>query len=936
MKKSSNEVWQICFDKTLLDNIMNAHPERKHRPRTWWIAVGSLCPWVCVLAQAVDQPSTTYPAVEIKAAPLEYRQFGKVELTGSSIVRKEQTQTLPVQIITRAEIARSGKQNLADYLQTLPVIFNSFSAPLLGAVQSGFSGAAIHGLQIGTLVLVNGRRLAGFGRQTSFGQDNGGVDVNTLPLSAIERVEILTDGASSTYGSDAQSGVINIITRSEQRGTEITVDHRIPDGHKGLSSRVDLSMGKGRLAQDGYRLFVAADVQDQQELLGRDRPYASAGRYPLQQNGQSYWLYGAGLTAAQSGATLATSKTEPWTRLWNADYQNGQCPDAKVPALGQPACLSNTYLDKGLYPASRTARLHAQGQLKLNADMMAYAELSWKQEEQKRSNNVWGQYSAKIGNSPQSPGYALAASNGFDPASGTWLLYNGSDLGVTNRWFGLQTRRLVAGVKGLWRDWDVDAGYYFSDNHASFDSDRFTLYPNLGVGSNQVLINPALLSPLTDNSPASLLLRQQLMGMVIPRVPYNDGTNSIQGVGFKGSRSVGEFDGREVLLAVGTDWRQETAKFNRYQAGIPSYQGQRTVWAQFAEIQMPLFHNAEALAAIRNDQYSVFGNTTHGKLSAKWAPGDQWLLRGAWGTGFRAPAIAQMQETGKNLVSTFSSNCTAELQAVASSMGGVCPLNGLYNIYSQGSSKLKPELSTQWNAGIRFSPDRNHTISVDYWRIDMRNKISNLYGGFPFANPSNYMSNFELNENKELQVFTPMVNIGKTQLSGIDFSWSLRQPTDWGQFQWGVNGTWTLKSRYQRADGQPFESDLNVDSVYSGVVVPKLRTRWYVGLQQAQWQWLATVNYISGHDTLPFEATKADTGQVVVVDNYRVPAWWTVDLMVRHQWTPQTSVKFGIENALNRKAPLDIAYSTSFNFGTNPLLANVWGRTVNLSVTHRF
>ena len=103
---------------------MNAHPKRKHRSRKWWIAVGSLCSWVCVLAQAVDQPSATYPAVEIKAVPLEYRQFDKVELTGSSIVRKEQTQTLPVQIITRAEIARSGKQNLADYLQTLPVIFN--------------------------------------------------------------------------------------------------------------------------------------------------------------------------------------------------------------------------------------------------------------------------------------------------------------------------------------------------------------------------------------------------------------------------------------------------------------------------------------------------------------------------------------------------------------------------------------------------------------------------------------------------------------------------------------------------------------------------------------------------------------------------------------------------------------------------------------------
>jgi iron complex outermembrane receptor protein len=897
------------------------------------LAAGVLmCLGVESWAQETPEVVKEFAPIDVQSTPLAYRQFERVEITGSSIVRKEQTQALPIQVITRADIQKSGKGNVADYLQTLPVIFNSFSPALLGAVQSGFSGGAIHGQQIGTLVLINGRRLAGYGRQTSFGVDNGGVDLNALPLSAIERVEILTDGASSTYGTDAQAGVINIITRSERPGVEITVDHRMPDGQKGQSKRADLSVGSGRLARDGYSWYVTADLMDQQELLGRDRPYAAAGRYMLQQDGQSFWAYGPSLTAAQTSPTLATSKAAPWTRLWNADYQNGQCPEGQVVAWGQPACLDNTYAAKGLYPASHAVKLHAQGQLMLTSDITAYAELSWKKDEQRRTYNAWGQYSAKIGNTPGSPGYDLAVANGFDPAKNVWLLYSGSELQPTSRWYELQTRRLVGGLKGVWNEWDFNTSYYFSDNSATYSNQAFTAYPNLGVNGSGVLTNPALLSPLSDGSPLAL----QMQGMVMPRTVSSEGTNTQQGLDFKASRSIGEVDGRDVLLALGTDWRQEVARYNQYSStGVPSYSGRRSIWAQFAELQLPLPHSMEALASLRNDHYSDFGNTTHGKLAAKWAPDDQWLLRGAWSTGFRAPAVAQMQETGKMIASTISGACNTDLLAIAARLGGTCP-SGLA-VYSQGSSQLKPELSTQWNLGLRYSPDRNQSLSLDYWRLDMKNKISNYYN-FALINPLRYLTNFELNANKELQVYAPMANLGKTQTSGIDFAWTLRRPTDWGQLHMGVSGTWLLTSRFQRSNEDPFESDLGRYSYYSAVVVPKLRTRWHLGLQQASWQWQATVNHVGSYYAGEYDAVNTDTGKTVVFNNYfRVPAWWTADLMAVHQWSSQTSMRVGIENIFNRSAPLDfVAYKATFNFGTNPLLANVWGRTLNLSLTHRF
>lgn len=914
-------------------------PVRLLQGAFWLVCWFTQTIWAQSPASAAGESNSAdiYPPVTVTAPALPYRQFDKVEITGSSIIRKEQTQTLPVQIVTRAEIQRSGKQNIADYLQSLPVVVNSSSPAMLGAIKSGYSGGAVHGLQTGTLVLVNGRRLANYGRQTSSGVDNGGVDLNVLPLSAIERVEILTDGASSVYGTDAQTGAINIITRTDRPGVEITADHRMPDGLKGQSSRVDLSFGQGQLARDGYSWFVSADVSRQQELLGRDRPYAAAGRYRVPQNGRDDWAYGASLTAAQTSPTLASSRSAPYARLWNADYQNGLCANGKVPAWGQSACLDNNYRDKGLYPEVNTARLHAQGQWQINVDVTAYTELSWHQNEQRRSYNAWGSYTAKIGGTPGSPGYDLAVAQGFDPARGVWLLYSGSELGVTSRWYTLETRRLVTGLKGQWQDWNFNTSYYFSDNAATYKSDVFKNYPNLGVNGQSVLTNPALLASLSGSDPAAVQLRQQLQGLVTPQVAGNEGSNRLHGLDLKASRTVGEIDGRDVLLALGTDWRQETARLERYAtAGVPSYAGQRNVWAQFAELQLPLPNDLEALASLRNDQYSGFGNTTHGKLSAKWAPNAQWLLRGAWGTGFRAPAVAQMQETGKVLTGNVTRACSAELLAVATQLGTGCSSNNVYPIYSQGSSQLKPELSTQWNLGMRFSPDRNHTWSLDYWRIDMRDKINAINPDIVLSEPARYIGNFERDASGQLRIFTPMVNVGRTQTSGIDFTWAFRRPIDWGQLQLGMSGTWILTSGYQLAEGQPFVSDRNTYSSYSEFVLPKLRTRWYAGLQQAGWQWLATINHVGSHDDGGTSVVQADTGSTTTLSSHRVPAWWTLDLMVSRQWNAQTSWRLGIENVFNRQAPLDFGFTSSYNFGTNPLLANVWGRTVNLSLTHRF
>lgn len=188
------------------------------------------------LASPVNDSTETEPvdsSVEIIGGSPEYRQFNKVEITGSAILDKEAKQALPLQVIDRRDIERSGAASLPELLQRLPVMSNfSELGAVTGTVAGGPEAAAIHGNQGGTLVLLNGRRLPNYGSQTLMGE-RAVVNLNFMPLAAIEKIEILTDGASSRYGSDAVAGVINVITKADVQGLSIGVDASLPQGGHG-------------------------------------------------------------------------------------------------------------------------------------------------------------------------------------------------------------------------------------------------------------------------------------------------------------------------------------------------------------------------------------------------------------------------------------------------------------------------------------------------------------------------------------------------------------------------------------------------------------------------------------------------------------------------------------------------------------------------------
>src|SRR6266699_5325035 len=202
----------------------------------------------------------------------------RVEITGSSIKRIDAETALPVQVVTRQELEATGSANVEQFLQGLGVALqgnsNSVVATASGATTGGVSSVSLRGLgSQRTLVLIDGRRVSAGGTLT----DSSTVDVNHIPVAAIERIEVLKDGASAIYGSDAIGGVINFILRKDYKGGEVTPYANITQHPAGRGWGASGLVGWGSMAQDNFNATVSFDYKKQDALYGKDRPFAASG-----------------------------------------------------------------------------------------------------------------------------------------------------------------------------------------------------------------------------------------------------------------------------------------------------------------------------------------------------------------------------------------------------------------------------------------------------------------------------------------------------------------------------------------------------------------------------------------------------------------------------------------------------------------------------------
>lgn len=213
------------------------------------------------------------------AAAQQAQKVEKIEVTGSNIKRVDQEGPAPVQVITREQIERTGANTVAEVIRNLPSnSTGSFDETFTGSFARGSAGVSLRGLgQKSTLTLVNGRRVAVY----SFAQNlqDGFVDLNSIPLAAIERIEILKDGASAIYGSDAIAGVVNVILRKDYAGAELSISGGVTSHSDGEEVHVSGAIGSGNPATDRYNIMLAADYFKREPIWARDRDLTANGDY---------------------------------------------------------------------------------------------------------------------------------------------------------------------------------------------------------------------------------------------------------------------------------------------------------------------------------------------------------------------------------------------------------------------------------------------------------------------------------------------------------------------------------------------------------------------------------------------------------------------------------------------------------------------------------
>jgi len=901
----------------------------------------------------------------------------RVEITGSSIKRTDAETALPVQVITRKEIAATGAVNVEQLLQTVSAMTSSgatVNSSASGATTGGLSGISLRGLtSLRTLVLINGRRVAPYG--IGFVGDSVSVDVNSIPISAIERVEVLKDGASAIYGSDAIAGVVNFILRRDYTGLELSADYGDTTQGGASFKRATVTWGKGELTSDKFNVMVSASYQKESALFGRDRDFASRG-YNVDANNDT-----------------TSFNTFPANFLLLDGSGNGG--NASAPACPGPYAFDSPFLTGSgfcafdpsplvtLIPESERASVYASGRFALSSNLELFAEASYNRNKQRTviqpvpiselfalppNHPLFNVPPYNGVYPPGSPGGLAGTPTGTQPGSSTIIIFPGSPFYPTSTVQGLvgagnplvpisilyrasvngnrdftdiaESPRAVFGARGDWSGWDYEGSLLYSASKVrEVVNDGYPALTQILPILNSGNVN--FWGPNTPDVDAAL----RATNFTGDAFRIKSELGSLQG---RASRELMSLGGGAMALAIGAEYRKEKFLFDpapAIQTGdIAGYGGNllltdksRDVEAAFGELNMPLAKGLEVNAALRFDHYQGVGSATTPKLSARWQPASSVLLRGAVGKGFRAPSLQDLYLPVTNNVTPAGTNDPLR-----------CPVTGSrtdcstqFTTINGGNPDLKPEKSTNATLGLVFAPTSNTSLAVDAFKINLKDTIVNgvtaatilgdldKYGYLVTRGPVDPA--FPTLPGPIVSITQTNLNLGETRVAGVDLDgrWIL-STGEAGRFTTSLTGTYFTKYETQNPDGS-FTGGIDQVNSATGGVIP--RWKHYLAIDWTLGPWGATLaqNFQKHYWDLP--ATNAAPTDPL----RRVGAYETYDLQVRYTGIKSLTLRGGVRNLFDRPPPYSNAGGqTGFQGGYDNTYGDPRGRFVYAGVSYEF
>jgi iron complex outermembrane recepter protein len=893
-------------------------------------------------------------AFGVSAQTNQPQKVEKIEVTGSNIKRIDAESANPVQVITRQDIERTGAATVNDVLQRISGAGYAADDRITNGFAPGGGALNLRGLGFNsTLVLLNGRRLPTYPFAQQFGTSQGFNDINSIPISAVERIEVLKDGASAVYGADAVAGVVNIILRRDYTGIEVTASAGISRHSDGQTYNASFAGGFGDLARDRFNVLVTGNISGRDQIFSRDRDWSKTEDLRPRGGGDRRSAFGTPGTISEllpdrsdyTGLDLfdVGGKCGPSTQFGGSSIRGGVCRYDRA-SLGS------------LQPESSKAGAYARLNFAITPNITAFAEALFTQNKFKST----GWPAGTTDDVGLGTGIIPAGSPANPFAGPSELLYRFNDVGNRGDDGKTDTTRGLIGIKGTlagW-DWETAANYNrikidtFATNNtlnsrllclmdptaaASYASGGnpyglgtlaqiFSANPSYGQYFQRELSKCGaafaqfgyynFVDPSKNNAGVAAYLRHDALRL---------GRSNLDGYDFKASRELMQLSGGPLAFAFGAETRKEVVTDipdEKLQTGdtlsISAAQafGTRRVSAFYGELNAPLTKALEANVAVRYDKYSGNGDfaATSPKVGLRFQPTSQLLLRATASKAFRAPSLFETtpaQQTAFSFgvrdprlcptIDENNPNCSLDIRRVQS-----------------GNPALKAEKSNAYTFGMVFEPTRDLTMAVDFWQIDRKDEITSLLDqdlvDRAVDNPAIVVRN-PLGEIVQLNVVP--IQLAKTKTNGIDLEVTHRAAVAAGRLTSKLGMTYI--GTFKQSDLVTGEM-VELNGTYN---LPRYRGNWDFAFERGAWEFSIGGYGVHSYQTQSFSL------------NDKVGAYEVWNTSLTYKGVKNLTVRLGVNNLFDRGTPFSDETSGS-NAGYNPSYSEPIGRFYTLGMQYKF
>ena len=819
------------------------------------------------------------------------QEIEEVIVVGSRIGRASDFQSpSPITTLDREYIENSGYLNLQQLLEKVPASGNgtfSTRGNNQDSTANGASAVSLRGLGAdATLVLVNGRRVA----ISSFaeGVTTNFVDINSIPVTAIERVEVLKDGSSAVYGSDAVAGVVNIVLRNNYDGFEFTAGYG--DTSESDNAETTFSAVWGTGDEDG-NVTMIFDYFKNDSLFNADRPKLATANQ-----------------SSRGGEDFRSSRSFPGTFIVDGvTMVDPTCP----PDRDFGVCVFDYGPFNVLTPEAERTGLIILANRNLGPDVELFTEIAV-------------QHNRSIAQGAPTPlddsaGLTVPATHPNNPFTGATTIdvfrFRPVDAGPRQWSIESDNLRMLLGLRGEFNDWNWEVAGSRGRSESLQTGDLSQGWVRTDFLQAEIDAGNYNIFGTTFNSPDVLdRIRTTLVRQGSSDLTTYDATIS---------GDIFEMPAGALQMAAGLEYREESISDvpdDQFQRGLifgtesVSAAASRDIRSVFVEFSLPLLENLELQLAGRYDDYSDFGNTTNPKIAARWDVNELFAVRGSWGQGFRAPSLAQigLGPSQESLFFADTFGCAVN--------PAFCATTDYIVIFS-GNPGLQPEESENFNLGITVNPMDSLSVSLDYWDITQENKIDDAPFGFlynSFCNDQN--STVCVRGTPQpgdslgaLQsVSTSFVNIGEQSATGIDLEASYT--TDIGDSSLDLSLYYAFLLDFDRVELDSTGANFVTRSLAGEYEYPE--TRWSLtgNYLSGDWGLFAQIDFIGEFEDTPdidFDGVlDFDTNSSRIVDSYL-----TVNVQASYTGFENTRLMIGIDNLFDEEPPFAIGDADTDLYG---------------------